>query len=262
METLRVHRSDHSLETSPQVQEIAVAVALVAPRRHRQDARADGDRPHQPQHRRVGRRHPPPHREPDLPPVAVHGPDRLAEQRVAAPAPATLLVLRLRLPPAALERDAEEPVAHLAGEVGGRDGELDEEEGRGAGVVLEAEADAAAAVAEEGAGDNGGAVGGGGLGGDAEGVGIGGGGGLEAAAAGDDALDEGAEGAAEADLAAAVDGGGGVDHVEGARLAAQVDHSHGGRRSGSPFSLVLRYGVVQTMEDREMVINKQESMRE
>lgn len=149
----------------------------------------------------------PPDGEPHLPSVAVHAPGGDVVQRAAAAA-------------VGLEGDAEEAVLHLSGEVGGGDGELEEEEGGGLGVLLDAEADSAPPLAEEGAGD------GGGCGGAAvDGVGVGGegvvgGGGGEGAASGDHALHESAEGAAESDFSAAVDGGGSVDDVEGAALPA------------------------------------------
>lgn len=50
---------------------------------------------------------------------------------------------------------AEEAVLHLPGEIGGGDGEFQEQERRASGVVLDAEADSAFAVAEESAGDGG-----------------------------------------------------------------------------------------------------------
>lgn len=123
----------------------------------------------------------------------------------------------------AFERDAEHAMLHLLGEVGGGDGEIEQEDGRvPGGFVVQAEADATAAVAEEGAGDGGGrgrasTVGGAGV--DEVVRGVGG----WKDAAGDHVLDEAAEGATEAHVPRAVDGDRRIDDVE-TTLAPQVHH--------------------------------------
>lgn len=95
---------------------------------------------------------------PALPAITVHGPHGLVEE------PDTT-TRRVSL---ALEGDSNEARRHLLDERRGGGGELEEEDGVGAGLLLDGEGDVAFLGAEEGAGDAAAEGGGGGGGGEVE----------------------------------------------------------------------------------------------
>ncbi|KAG9457346.1 hypothetical protein H6P81_001854 [Aristolochia fimbriata] len=146
---LRVATPHHPLEPGPHVHELPPASAAV-----RDHPGPDGHRLHGLEHVGVAL----PARAADgvaaLPPVAVHGPHRLAEE------PPGGCAVAAGAAPLALEGDPDEAGGHLLDEGAGRGGELEEEGRVGPGIVLDREADVALAVAEERPGDAAAQVGG------------------------------------------------------------------------------------------------------